>query len=335
MKRALAVLAVFTIAAAIVALVLRRGGGDGPEMAGRDPARGVARLAPVKVVAPAVVATESAAASWLVEQGVAARRIAGVVLDGDRPAAGVRVVLRSELAATAGEDPPVATTDPAGRFDFGARAPTLYEVVATSGATRRATTRVEVRDPVTEPAPDDLTLRLESCAADVHGRVRDVDGQPIATAVLATMTTLTEVTPSIEVPVAADGTFAVCGGRMLHVRAPGYGSVMLLGPTPASGWDVVVFDEAVIEGTVVAAGQPVTGARVSPISFGVGGGARPALAAPSPMLTAASPCAACPRPRTCSPRAIRAPAAARGRAPSLSSAAATWPTSSSPSTSRG
>ncbi len=185
---------------------------------------------------------------WIAQEGVPARRIAGRVVDGGKPAVGALVRLTSELSL-AGMVPALEQrTDAEGRFDFGEHVARPYAVGAAAPDRLAAIHRVDLRDPGLRS--DALELALLLCAGAYHGRVLDVGGSPIAYAQLRREDVIGTAAD-------ADGRYELCvlpsAERVeqlrVVVRAHGYGAVTIeRAPAGRVRRDIVLTPEAVIAG---------------------------------------------------------------------------------------
>jgi RNA polymerase sigma-70 factor (ECF subfamily) len=214
----------------------------------------------------AAVGTETPAPSgaatpaWFGQREVAVRRIAGRVTFEDAAVAGAHVSLHSVLT-DAGVAPVVARTGPDGRFDLGVHPAALYDVAASADERTSAIATVNLADSSRRPVPDQLELRLLTCATSVAGELVDANGNPIPRA---------RISREGRAGVDADprGRYRICvppGLAALRYEADGYGAVVLsVDARGATRQDVVLVPEGVLEVSVVRAGsgEPVPDALV-------------------------------------------------------------------------
>ena len=266
--RRVAITALALVAALLTVTVVmfKRRGEDSPRYVERNPAHRVARAENLRE--PVAAASPDGPPAWLLEPGIAARRIAGVVLaDGER-LPGATVSLRSEVFTSQGLAPPTQTTNEAGRFDFGEQLPSTYAAVASAAGHRPGVAVVNLRDPDQHPRPTELEIELAECESRGFGRVRDARGQPVVGATVSANGKLDEFSwfqPVYEVRTQGDGSFSICSTErtLLWVAANGYGSVWLRGDMPRDGWDVTLLGDGKVDGIVLSStSEPISGARV-------------------------------------------------------------------------
>ncbi|MBZ0232391.1 MAG: carboxypeptidase-like regulatory domain-containing protein, partial [Deltaproteobacteria bacterium] len=204
-------------------------------------------------------------AGWIAQEGVRARRIAGRVVDGGKPAVGALVRLTSELSL-AGMVPALEQrTDADGRFDFGEQVAREYAVGAAAPGRLAAILRIDLRHPSPSQPADALELSLLPCATELYGVVTDAGGSPVPHARL-----LREDVIGTEA--GADGRYALCvlpmatfvDALQVVVRADGYGAAVIEAtPSGRVRRDIVLTPEAVVAGRVVDEhGAPVALAKV-------------------------------------------------------------------------
>ncbi len=212
---------------------------------------------------------DGALATWTAA-GPTTRRIAGRVIDeADRPVAGADVVLDATIAGVGGEAGiQRVRTDADGRF---ALAPRWHQPsVLTASASAYAAVSVVV-DPRgrTGADPDDLLLRLPSCAHRLIGTVRDAGGGGIAGARVRRRPDQMPGRAGAEVIADADGRWSLCmpaGAAWIEVGADGYEH--MLHEVTVRGeqlLDVALVPEATVRGVVrdAASGAPIAGAQVT------------------------------------------------------------------------
>lgn len=214
---------------------------------------------------PAMTPAAGDAPHWVGQAGVGGRKIAGTVVDDSgSPIAGASVRL-SSIATIAGlRTEPVVVTDARGRFDFGGRAAAEYVVVAEAPHRTGALDKVDLRDPLLVPAPDQLRLLLHACDASIHGTIRDTAGGVIAGVRIAR----DQITGASGVESDRDGAYELCvpaGGSQVMVSGDGYAvlrdTINVFGRTRR---DFELAPGASVGGRVVRAGDkaPVAGAIV-------------------------------------------------------------------------
>jgi RNA polymerase sigma-70 factor, ECF subfamily len=198
--------------------------------------------------------------AWVAQSGVAAGRIAGRVLEGGAPAAGVRVALGHQLARYGALAPMETLTDRDGSFDFGPQIASSYTVMARAPGRAIAALRVDLRQPEAQVAADALLLTLRPCDDGLEGQIVDPGGLPIAGArVLAS--------GLLGVTTGADGGYQLCvePGRLdTRVEASGYGTILIKADVAGRlRRDVVLVPQASVAGQVLdEGGGPVENAHV-------------------------------------------------------------------------
>ncbi|MDB4959918.1 MAG: hypothetical protein JWO36_7487 [Myxococcales bacterium] len=199
--------------------------------------------------------------TWFGFQGLAGKRIAGVVTFEAKPVHGAVVSLHSLLTDLAGAAVETRKTGADGRFDFGEQLAANYTVVADAEGMAAAIVRVDLSDPIAKPASDHLVLRLSGCEVSVAGTIFDASGGPIAGARVRRERV-------IGVDTDATGAYKLClryGSSELEYSADGYGAVILtLEARGAMKQDLVLVPEASITVHAVRAdnGKPVADAQV-------------------------------------------------------------------------
>lgn len=252
--------------AGLAAWLLLRGGGAGERTDVELPRGPIVERA--RLIG---VAETGAGLDWLVEPGVAPRRVAGVVRSKGAPVAGARVTLHSYGSGLAAMAPPTVETGADGRFEFGAMPAVQYVGSAMTNDRRNAQVRIDLADPRTAPPPDELVLELRDCPAWFEGYVFDAGGGVIAGARvessirhLALASSAATVAPFDAVETDERGAYRLCGEYASGVRvsADGYGTVWL--ESRAQDGDVYLVPAASIRGRVVDQdGMPVTRATVA------------------------------------------------------------------------
>jgi len=104
------------------------------------------------------------------------RRIAGRVTYSGAPSADVVVKLQSMASYARLTEPIEVRTDENGRFDFGIRPATRYDVTASLTGRTAAIVVLDLANPLLKPPSDQLDLRLDDCATSVEGTVFDASG---------------------------------------------------------------------------------------------------------------------------------------------------------------
>lgn len=225
---------------------------DGDDDAAAPPLRRGAVVTRARI-AGADVGAEPARMSWMLEPGVAPRRVAGIVTNTGAPVVGARVELHSLRARALGEDPATVESGADGRFDFGPRPITTSMVWARGPEGREAKLLVNLRDPTETPPSNALVLELEECAHWFGGRVLEAGGGPIEGARIQTLERydLDAWAVSDAAVSGADGSYVVCGepGWFVQVAAEGYGTVRV--SNQAQLHDVYLMPAAEIAGVVV------------------------------------------------------------------------------------
>jgi len=201
--------------------------------------------------------------SWLAQDGVAPRRIAGHVTANGAAVAGATVKLA--LRVDAGVLQPLAdvTAGPDGAFDFGPQPAAVLDVSAGAPDHASASLTVVAADP--HANTEHLVLELAGCRSRMSGAVLDAGGGAIAGAHLSSG-------GLVAVDSDASGHYSLCltpleqpgqAAARVRVEADSYGSleedVLVAGDLHR---DFVLAPEAVLIGRVTAGGQPVAGARV-------------------------------------------------------------------------
>jgi RNA polymerase sigma-70 factor (ECF subfamily) len=222
-----------------------------------------ARAEPVARPAQVAKALE-AVPGWLVQPGVAGRRIAGRVTAPagalGEPGPGLAgAVVRLALAGMADATQPIAEQRAGadGGFDFGVQPAAVFVVSAEAASHAPASQVIAVADP--RARPEQIALELGACRSRVYGSVLDASGGAIGRARL-----LGAGLSGVQSDDA--GRYSLCLpdiNTQVRVEAEGYGtavvSLHLFGELRR---DVVLVPEAVLVGRVVADGAPVAGALV-------------------------------------------------------------------------
>jgi hypothetical protein len=226
----------------------------------QDPARDRA-FAPARMRAPE---RPPPALAWLWQKGFAEKRIAGQVVHAGRPVAGAVVRLTTEELRIGEWVLADVETDDAGRFDFGARPPTQYRVVAQARGLVAGGVLLDLRARDPRPAPGDVTVELRDCELHISGTVRDAAGGIIAGARVRAATR-SEVFGGVLSD--EQGRYEVCllaGPAHIEAAADGYGTGLEhTRGRSAARVDFALSPEVAIAGRVVDdAGAPVGGAVV-------------------------------------------------------------------------
>lgn len=146
---------------------------------------------------------------------------------------------------------------PPGRLRVSAMAPGFVAGLYVRGAGARATRSVDARAAV---VTRDVDVRLAPGGVEVHGRVLDLHGAPVAGATVRADDAMTLA--------GGDGAFTLWlapgGHRWVTAGAEGFSSGGESGPAPGHAFVVYLSPEAAIVGTVVRAsdGTPVAGATI-------------------------------------------------------------------------
>ena len=194
--------------------------------------------------------------AWFTDANRPARVIAGRVMHGQRPVAGARVVLTSMATRTGLVRTSETTTDTGGAFDLGAQVAAVYDVTATWPGLGDGHVRVDAFDPVADPPPDQLVIRLSGCEHLFYGTIRDASGGVVAGA-----SVIRALGQQADIPVGA-GAISDAGGRYelcvpagpaaAIVRAPGYGSMTIFETVYGRlRFDLELVPEASLVGRVV------------------------------------------------------------------------------------
>ena len=201
--------------------------------------------------------------AWFGQTGAPSRRIAGRVVYEGAPVAGAQVRLVSALFTSGFAPEPVIETDDDGRFDFGALPAAQYQVTATAPDRMPYGRPVDLRDPVEQPPPDQLELRLRDCTARLVASVVDASGGPIdgvSVRVSSWRWLITGVTDE-------RGELELCvvpGSSRTTVHADGYGKLerrlYVVGRTPAN---FELTPAATLTGRVELDGRAIPRARVT------------------------------------------------------------------------
>jgi hypothetical protein len=220
---------------------------------------------------------------WFGQPGVPPRRIAGRVTFAGQPVSGARVRLSNFLTQSGAIHEPQTVSGKDGTFDFGMQVAELYTVIASSPGRRSGSTRVDLRDPTTRPAPDQLQLVLHACEGAFFGTVRDASGGPVIGARVRQDTLgyigLGFIEFGGETESDHQGRYELCVplGEDIDIRveATGYGAIGLHAPVHGRvKRDFTLVPEGILAGSVVRIddGSPVPGARVllSPGANGYG-----------------------------------------------------------------
>lgn len=155
--------------------------------------------------------------------------------------------------------------DRAGRFRSKELSPAVYDVFATAPGFQPARVEVDLSAPV-EP----LLIRLEPAAAGISGRVRDINGGPVAGVLVsrelsgfpgeegALPLTISEADGRYQAPLPP-------GRHAIRFDSPGYASRVIEANMGQSGADVFLTPGGQIEGILVERGteRPVARATVS------------------------------------------------------------------------
>jgi uncharacterized GH25 family protein len=194
-------------------------------------------------------------------RGLAGRRVAGRVIRDGAPFRGADVRLEG-AREEAGVAPPLrATTDEAGRFDFGTIPAGVWVVIAEAPGMTGDAERVDLRNPREDPAPDRLLLELRACRAALFGIVRDASGGVVASARVR----------HAGGPIAfsdAEGRYELCsepGFAAIVAEADGYGAVVARASVYGrERLDLSLLPEATVSGVVLRAPdeQPLADALV-------------------------------------------------------------------------
>jgi RNA polymerase sigma-70 factor (ECF subfamily) len=213
--------------------------------------------------------------AWLGQRDLGAIRIAGRVttLDG-APVTGASVELASLATAGGLLEPSRRITNAAGEFDFGPQLAMHYTVHASAPGMTGAALGLDLRDPVSDPRPDRIELKLGPCERAMVGTVRDASGGPIAGARIAWLRgggPRDDMIAGMGVATSSAGEFELCveGGRaavVTEVSADGYGAIVM--QTQIYGrdrFDFSLVPEATVVGRVIRedSGRPVAQAYVS------------------------------------------------------------------------
>ena len=206
------------------------------------------------------VASSSGIPAWVAQPGLRARRVAGRVLEGGAPLAGARVVLGHQLARYGALAPLQTASDRDGRFDFGPQLATKYTVMAEARGRAIAAIQIDLRRPDGQQAAEALQLTVRPCTHDLHGRILDSVGLPIAGARVLASGLLGAISR-------ADGSYQLCvqAGKLdTRVEASGYGTVLIKADvTGRLRRDVVLVPHAALAGRVIQEdGEPVESAHV-------------------------------------------------------------------------
>jgi protocatechuate 3,4-dioxygenase beta subunit len=120
--------------------------------------------------------SDGAAPDLFAARNAPPRKIAGRVTYLGAPIKDVVVTLQSMLSYAHVTEPVEARTDANGRFDFGIRAATRYDVSASSTGTTAAIVQLDLANPVLKPPSDQVELRLGDCTTSIEGTVFDASG---------------------------------------------------------------------------------------------------------------------------------------------------------------
>ncbi|MDB4958785.1 MAG: hypothetical protein JWO36_6354 [Myxococcales bacterium] len=210
--------------------------------------------------------------AWLVQSGVKPRRIAGRVTFHHAPVIGATVELASFASESGLVTAPRRTTSAAGEFDFGPQPAMEWSVRASAASKASASVEVDLRNPISTPAPDHLELELGTCNAALFGTVRDASGGAIAKARIARAFESNSGVPGGSSVITDDkGTYEICvevswpGLVAVEASAFGYGSIVYTTIVPGRvKADFALVPEATIIGRVVRddTGAPVPQASV-------------------------------------------------------------------------
>jgi Carboxypeptidase regulatory-like domain len=199
------------------------------------------------------------ALAWLWQRGVDGRRIAGRVVHAGRPVAKAIVRLTTEELRIGEWALAELETDEDGRFDFGTRPATRYQVVAQAEGLVAAGVVVELRTRDPRPAPDDVTIELRDCELVITGTVRDAAGGIIAG---ARIRAASRSDAFAGVLTDEQGNYKLCllaGPAHVEAAADGYGTALdHARGRSAARVDFALSPEIAIAGRVVdGAGRPV------------------------------------------------------------------------------
>lgn len=215
-RRLLVIAAVVAVAALIAFIANRKLRNDRP-----------AQQKPAAVNVPkkrGAIDPQTGVPDWLGQRGIAAQRIAGVVIDergGLIRGATVRLSAMHTNARLVKE--PTAVTDESGRFDFGPQPALTYIVGAEMRPFTPVLLRVELRDPTWQPRPDQVRLVMHPCNASIHGSILDAAGGTIPHAVIARGEGSLDMSGGAEAD--DNGAYELCipiGGGAVRVSADGY-----------------------------------------------------------------------------------------------------------------
>jgi hypothetical protein len=256
-------LAVIVLLVAVVAGLALWMGREGPREAARQQT-GAAQGPGVAGSRPGLADRDASGLAWLWQRGLDARHIAGRVVHGGRPVEKAVVRLTTEELRIGEWALAELETDQEGRFDFGPRPATRYQVVAQADGLVAGGVVVDLRARDPRPAPDDVTVELRDCELTVSGTVRDAAGGIIAGARVRAASR-SEVFASVLTD--EQGSYQVCllaGPAHIEAGADGYGTALehTRGRRRARV-DFALSPEIAIAGRVVdGAGEPVGGAVV-------------------------------------------------------------------------
>ncbi len=252
---------VFAIVALVGGLALWVSRGRAPETAISPQGQALDRaFAPVRMRVPELPAPGLA---WLWQKGVA-HRVAGHVVHAGRPVGGAVVRLTTEELRIGEWVLAEVETDDEGRFDFGPRPGTRYQVVAQAKGLVAGGVVLELRARDPRPPPGDVTIELRDCELVVSGIVSDAAGGVIAGARVRAATR-SEVFGGVLSD--EQGRYEVCllaGPAHIEAAADGYGTALEhTRGRRAARVDFALSPEIAIAGRVVdEAGAPVGGAVV-------------------------------------------------------------------------
>ncbi|HEY1548141.1 MAG TPA: carboxypeptidase regulatory-like domain-containing protein, partial [Kofleriaceae bacterium] len=202
--------------------------------------------------------------SWLVQSGVAPRRIAGRVVAAGAPVGNATVRLGLHTGDTLLQPIAEVSTAADGAFDFGPQPASFFTISASADHHAPRSIAVALADPAAKT--DQLVIELGDCRSRVFGIVHDAGGGPIAHAHI-TSSGLSGVDSD------ANGHFELClvqeiapgiPSTNVRVEADGYGTreerIVVGGELHH---DFVLAPEAVLIGRVMIGDRPVASARVT------------------------------------------------------------------------
>jgi hypothetical protein len=259
---------------------------EAPERSRAQPPR-LARRLPI-FTPPAGSATAGPKIpTWFAQPGLSAREIAGKVVRDGQPAAGVEVVLESQVSAANPALRQRTTSRPDGTFTFGPQPPGPYGLTAYAPGSEPAHLWVDPRNPLSDPRPDRLLVTIAACGTTVSGLVTDqAAGTQLAGArvvVLPARNPGRLVGPATVTGSSGDYQLCVPPGELrLRVEANGYATALALA-TADERRDFQLVTESILRGTTVdsESGAPLGDVQINAWPLGDG---EPA-AGPSTTLT--------------------------------------------------